>query len=243
MTSDRRTTPATARSLARYYPDTETDFQHFSRKTRALLPEEGRILDLGAGTGIISELEWRGPERRVYGFDLDPRVGSNCLVDRSVIGDGFHLSFENSSFDAAVSVNVFEHLADPLGVLSEVHRVLKPGGCFSIKTPNRDHYIGWVSRLTPTWFHQWYNQLRGRESEDTFSTYYRFNRFHDVRSIAERSGFELVELEGFEGVPEYLLLSALMFYPGLWYERWVNTKTERNRFRANLEIVLRKPST
>lgn len=241
MANSRRTTPRTARFLRRYYPGVPTDFEHFAAKVRKLAPDSGRLLDLGAGAGIIETLDWRDPGRRVVGVDLDPRVGGNPLLDWGVPADGARLPFDNSGFDFAVSVNVMEHLEDPRAVLAEVIRVLKPGGRFALKTPNRSHYIGWISRLTPTAFHRWYNRLRGRDAEDTFPTWYRFNRFKEVRTLAESAGFEVEDLDSFEGVPEYLLLAAPLFFPGLWYERWVNAKPGRNRFRANLEIVLRKP--
>jgi len=243
MAPTRKTTPRTARCLNRYYRGFPTDFEHFSTRIREILPTSGRILDLGAGAGIISTLDWRSAGRLVIGIDLDPRVDRNPLIDRGILAEGARLPFDNCSFDAAVCVNVFEHLEDPTTVLGEVHRILKPGACFAIKTPNRSHYIGWISRLTPTGFHRWYNRLRGRQSEDTFPTYYRFNRFAEVEKIVADSGFEVVDLDAFEGIPEYLLLSVVSFYPGLWYERWANSKPERNRFRANLEIVLRKPET
>jgi hypothetical protein len=97
------------------------------------------------------------------------------------------------------------------------------------------------ANLTPTWFHNWYNGLRGRSSEDTFETIYRFNRFEEIDTLAAEAGFEVLSLDAFEGIPEYLLLSTFLFYPGLWFERWVNSKPSRNKWRANLEAVLRKP--
>ncbi|MCA9439017.1 MAG: class I SAM-dependent methyltransferase [Candidatus Omnitrophica bacterium] len=238
----RRTTPFTSRCLRKYYPGTPTDYEHFSNKTNNSLPTRGRILDLGAGAGIIPTLDWRGPSRTVFGVDPDPRLGVNKLLDRAAVGDGTHLPFADSVFDSAVSVNVMEHLPAPDWLLKEALRVLKPGARLFVKTPNRNHYIGWIARLTPTGFHKWYNRLRGREAEDTFETHYRYNRFQDVERIARSAGFEVESLDAFEGIPEYLLLAAPLFFPGLWYERWVNARPGRNRYRANLEIVLRKPS-
>jgi SAM-dependent methyltransferase len=243
MASARKTTPATARLLSRYYPDRPTDFEHFSLKTKGFLPVSGVVLDLGAGAGIIPELDWRGSgSRRVCGLDLDPRVGDNPFLDQSVIGDASRLPLDNGSIDTVVSVNVFEHLENPALVLREVLRVLKPGARFLIKTPNRSHYIGWISRITPTGFHRWYNHRRGRRVEDTFPTFYRFNHVRQVEDLAREAGFEVEQVDGYEGPPEYLLLAAPLFYFGWVYERWVNSSPSRKRYRANLEIILRKPA-
>ncbi len=243
MASKRRTTRLTGALLQRYYPNWPTDFDHFAGKVHAHLREAHRVLDVGAGAGIIDALDWRAPGRRVIGIDLDPRVGTNPNLNSGVLADARHLPFPNDSFDHAVSVNVFEHIPDPAGALREVCRVLAPGGLFCIKTPNRDHYVGRIARLTPDAFHKWYNSLRGRSPEDTFPTTYRFNRFSDVRRIAEQAGFEVMDLDAFEGVPEYLLLSAFLFFPGLLYERWANARPARAGLRASLEVVLRKPGS
>ena len=61
-----------------------------------------------------------------------------------------------------------EHLEDPETVFGEINRVLKPGGIFLFKTPNRRHYMPLIAQLTPYRFHQFINKLRGRDSEDTF---------------------------------------------------------------------------
>lgn len=233
--SKRRTTRWTKALLERYYADTPNDFEHFARQVRQSLGSAKRVLDLGAGAGIIDALDWRGTGRRVYGVDLDPRVGTHPHLDGGVLGDACRLPFPDACFDAVVSVNVLEHIPNPVDALREVHRVLAPGGVFWVKTPNRNHYIGRIARLTPTWFHEWYNSLRGRAPEDTFPTVYRFNCFADMEQVSKQAGFAEAHIDGFEGVPEYLLLSALLFYPGLFFERWVNASPRRNRYRASLE--------
>ena len=45
-------------------------------------------------------------------------------------------NFPPASFDAVLASHLIEHLNDPAGMVREVHRVLTPGGCFYITTPN-----------------------------------------------------------------------------------------------------------
>src|SRR5205814_2002456 len=48
----------------------------------------------------------------------------------------YRLEFENDTFDGVFSHALFEHLAQPLGALAEVHRVLKPGGFAGLRSPD-----------------------------------------------------------------------------------------------------------
>jgi SAM-dependent methyltransferase len=97
------------------------------------------VLDLGAGTGTLAiRLKQRVPAADVKGLDADPDVvararrkaaDANCEID---FAEGFstELPFETESFDVVTSSLFFHHLtgADKRRTLTEVQRVLKPGG-------------------------------------------------------------------------------------------------------------------
>ncbi len=59
--------------------------------------------------------------------------GLNAIVS-DVDGDG--LKFPDNSFDFVWAGDVLEHVFDPIGMLSEIHRVLKPGGSILLTSPN-----------------------------------------------------------------------------------------------------------
>lgn len=199
------------------------------------------VLDLGAGRGLVAQMAFRGLARRVVGVDLDPRVGSNPNLDEGIVASATQLPFADSSFELVVCDNVLEHIGEPAGVMNEVARVLKPGGRFLAKTPNRSHYMPLISRLTPISFHRWVNRLRGRDESDTFRTCYRINTPRDVEHYARCSGLEVEEIRLIEGRPEYLRVSAATYLLGALYERVVNSSAWLSRFRIAMLIELRKP--
>jgi SAM-dependent methyltransferase len=200
------------------------------------------VLDLGAGSGNVREMNFRGIAGRICGVDLDPRVASNPLLDEGRVADAAGIPYPDGEFDVVFADNVVEHLTDPVQVFSDVHRVLKPGGVFLFKTPNKTHYMPTIARITPHRFHQFVNKLRGRAEADTFPTQYRANTVKDVRRIADAAGFEVTTVQRVEGRPEYLRLSGPTYILGAAYERLVNSTDLLAMFRILLVAELRKPA-
>lgn len=200
------------------------------------------LLDLGAGAGIVEQMNFKGCAARVYGVDLDERVMSNPMLDEGRISDAGEIPYGDAFFDVVFSDNVVEHLQDPTSVFREVYRVLKPGGVFLFKTPNKFHYMPLIARLTPHRFHQLINKLRGRASVDTFPTLYRANSAGAVLSIAHAVGFTVERLERIEGRPEYLRFIWPTYLVGVAYERIVNATAVLAPLRIVMMAQLRKPS-
>ena len=99
------------------------------------IPEGGRILDAGSGTGSLAfALAERKPRVQVLGIDPSQeyvayassrnRFGSQASFE---VGDAQQLRFATASFDAALSLLVFNFIPDPKKALSELRRVTKPG--------------------------------------------------------------------------------------------------------------------
>ena len=99
------------------------------------------VLDVGCGDGQVSRLVKTLGARFVAG--IDPTW--NQVTVASERGGGFHVSkagadglpFFDESFDAVVACLVFEHIQDVDTAISEVARVLRPGGrfCFFLNHP------------------------------------------------------------------------------------------------------------
>ncbi|MFZ1829325.1 MAG: class I SAM-dependent methyltransferase [Candidatus Competibacteraceae bacterium] len=115
------------------------DDQLFRERILQRLTPTAVILDLGAGAGIVQQMNFRGLAARVCGVDLDPRVIDNPMLDEGKIADAGGIPYPDATFDLVFADNVLEHLPDPLAVFREIARVLKPGGVFLFKTPNKTH--------------------------------------------------------------------------------------------------------
>jgi SAM-dependent methyltransferase len=102
---------------------------------------EGRGLDLGCGDGLLTRilLEAAGP-RSIVGVEPDPLEAELAL--RLGIYEAVHVTGGGSvpepaaSFDWVLSNSVLEHVDDLEPVLTEVARLLRPGGLFLFTVPS-----------------------------------------------------------------------------------------------------------
>ncbi|HEX4754943.1 MAG TPA: bifunctional demethylmenaquinone methyltransferase/2-methoxy-6-polyprenyl-1,4-benzoquinol methylase UbiE [Candidatus Dormibacteraeota bacterium] len=97
-------------------------------------PVGGAALDIACGSGRLTvELQKRvGRNGRVVGLDFSERMLAVARAAHPSIewvqGDATSLPFEDASFDAATIAFGLRNLADPQRGLSEMRRVLRPGG-------------------------------------------------------------------------------------------------------------------
>ncbi|HEX8139410.1 MAG TPA: class I SAM-dependent methyltransferase [Pyrinomonadaceae bacterium] len=88
-----------------------------------------RILDVGCGTG--ANLELLAEYGEAEGVDVSAEALAFCRargLNRVRQGAAEHLPYEDSTFDLVTALDVVEHLDDDTAGLSEMRRVLKPGG-------------------------------------------------------------------------------------------------------------------
>lgn len=99
--------------------------------------QKGKLLELGVGSGdtlkLFSQWGWK-----VEGLDLDPEAVKYAKSRGLKVyeGDIFSQRFVADSFEAVFSSHVIEHVPDPVGLMQESLRVLKPGAIFVAVTPN-----------------------------------------------------------------------------------------------------------
>ncbi len=105
---------------------------------------DARILDAGAGTGLVGKFLSEGGYRDLTAIDMSPGMleearakGVYRHLRRMVLGE--KLDFSDDSFDAVVSIGVLTQGHAPACSLDELVRVTKPGG-FIIFTLRPDLY-------------------------------------------------------------------------------------------------------
>ena len=98
--------------------------QAWRRSGAARLPP-GRVLDLGAGTGAANPVFG---DRRVVALDPVPEMLALNPAARRVVAVGEALPFADETFEGVFSAYVFRNLTSVPETLSEIARVLRPGG-------------------------------------------------------------------------------------------------------------------
>lgn len=127
-----------------------------SRALFAVLSERSRgsVLDVGGGDFFLTARA-RGIPFESW-TTLEPSTAGVPEIDDPrflrVTGDGCRMEFEDESFDTVLAVQVLEHVFEPIRMVTEIGRVLKPGGKAIFLIPQTStthlapHYHGNFSR-------------------------------------------------------------------------------------------------
>jgi SAM-dependent methyltransferase len=136
----------------------------------------GRVLDVGGWDFFLSA--------RAKGVPFESWTTLESSAERSpevddprfrlVRGDGCRMDFADSSFDTVLAVQVLEHVFEPIRMVAEIGRVLRPGGFAILLVPQTG-----TLHLAP----EWYGNL---------SRYW-------IEQALSRSGLEIVDLRPLGG--------------------------------------------
>ena len=162
----------------RFFPSLTWQVEPQIAKVAAELPAGGRIVDLGAGGRKIT------PDTLCVDFIPFPNT--------DVVGNCEALPFATGSIDMIFGTGLLEHVEDDRAVLSEVSRVLKPGGVAHMEVPFLQQY-----------------------HDDPID-----NRRFTVPGLAramERVGLETVD-SGFHIGPTVTIITLWTYYVSLWLE-------------------------
>jgi SAM-dependent methyltransferase len=147
----------------------------------------GRTLDVGCGQKPYRHLF---ASTEYIGLELDTPENRMCK-QADYFYDGRTFPFDSGSFDSVVCSQVLEHVFEPSAFLSEIHRVLKPGGVLLLTVP-----FVWDEHEQPF----------------DFARYSTFG----LRYVLERAGFRVDVLE--KSVADGRLLFQLA--NAMAYKRW-----------------------
>jgi ubiquinone/menaquinone biosynthesis C-methylase UbiE len=182
---------------------THSQVRYYRALLRCVHPEN-RWLDVGCGRQIVPEFAASLEQQRaivagirlLVGMDVDSAIHDHPLLQERVMGWGDALPFADASFNLITANMVMEHVKEPTRILSEVHRVLRPGGRFLFHTPNFKYYQIFIASLVPDGLKRRIIWLfEQREETDVFPTYYRSNTSTQIRRLAAQCGFEVLEVE------------------------------------------------
>jgi SAM-dependent methyltransferase len=210
------------------------------------------VVDFGAGrgssftsaTGVKKKLlDLRLADVTVVGVDVSDAVLENpTLTEAMVIRPGDPLPFADASIDVVFAEWVCEHLERPTAVLRDISRVLKPGGWFAFRTPNRRHYSMLAARLIPDRHHEGVLRVAqpNRQAEDIFPKFYRMNSIAVCRRVTTEAGMTVRFITTHEPAPAYLEFSSAAFLIGVVYQRIVNALALAG-WRKNIVGFAQKP--
>ena len=168
----------------------ETAVSQFARG----LPGQARVLDAGAGEGQYRRLF---NTHRYTGVDLAVGDVHWNYSRLDAVADLNALPFAAATFDAALNVVTLEHLTDPALALSEIARVLKPGGSLFLVAP-----LEWEEHQQP-------------------HDFFRYTRY-GLKLLLTRAGFgdlELTPAGGYFRLLSRRLLNGLQFF--MEGPRWI----------------------
>lgn len=136
-----------------------------------LAGHEGEVLDIGCGWGrnLVHF-------PHAIGIDIESvflKTAHNYVPNKLVQADVRHLPFPNASFDVVIMTEVIEHLSDIHSAITEIARVLRPGGKCIISTPNKA-----ISRFA---------RIPGHVHEFTYG---------EICSLLDSQGFEVLARRG-----------------------------------------------
>ena len=98
----------------------------------------GRLIDVGAASGVFVKMAIdEGLDAIACDYSMEALAfAKEHFGVPTLQSPAESVAAPDNSFDFVTMFHTIEHLPDPVGVLREMYRILKPGGCILLETPN-----------------------------------------------------------------------------------------------------------
>ncbi len=172
------------------------------------------VLDVGCGGGYTCEFL---AQRGAIVTGIDPSAACIEVAKRHAaamglaidyhVGVGESLPFQCDRFDIVICVDVLEHVHSPAATVTEISRVLQPGGVFCFDTINRT----WQSR----WLMIWLLEDLLRQIPRGIHDWYKFVTPEELHQLLMQVGFLKVTTHGFDlfgRTPQDQMLNLIHFW-------------------------------
>jgi len=160
-------------------------------------PRPRRVLELGCGNGIAQDtsapLAIGREADELWGLEPDAKIAKPAHVTNFQHALMETAKLPESYFDTAYSCLVMEHVADPVGFMRALHRVMKPGGEYLFMTMNARHYfVRIASTMRALHVDEFVlRKVRPGVVEDYhYPVQYRFNHPTSIARVCRETGFE-----------------------------------------------------
>src|SRR3989344_5178769 len=169
--------------VAAYYDAVINSYAIRRRVEFFVLRAEGRCLEVGAGTGTISQV-LLAKGHKVVATDISPGMVEEMKKKgiNAVVCDAERLPFLDASFDTVLASEMIYYLDHPEQFLKETHRVLKPGGVLLLSSANNRvaRFYDWLRAVLRPF------GVGGTYFDDPVHTFYSEKELH---RLVEQAGF------------------------------------------------------
>lgn len=189
-----------------------------------------RVLEIGCGSGKLSNLLTIWKRCKVYCIDKDPVCSpfakGKCIEILNMDIENSKLPYEDGYFDHIILVNVLEHMTNPKKVLMDLKKYLSENGSLIYSVPN---IVNWHSRMTI-----FLGKFEYTDGTVFDSNHLRFFNLKSAKNLAIGAGYHIVWLDVTPSL--YFYKKKLNF---LWYHL---AKAWKNLFADEFLILAKKES-